>query len=409
MFQHGGWYVSRGAVPYVDFWDLKPPLVYAVTAALAVAAGGDVLVLHALSVLVAAAAVLASVALVGRLAHDLTGDGAAAFAAGLTILVVPATYGFPPFGIRPKYLALCFGVWSLFLAVRDRPAPSGAAAALGAGFHQQGAGIAALVVAIAASWTGRGGVVRAVGGGLLVAVAVVLPFALADALVPLFVETVLAPAATARRYTLPGRVLDIALELGYGTVVIPVAVYGWFRPNDRRVGAAVAADGGSSASAWWVPVGGALYGSVALFVDLEGSLDMILWLPFLALGVGSLVASLRPTRRVALLCVLGLLVVSGPAWDLAPDPPLRAELENARERHDVADFGHVPDRPSGVPDVRTVYWEKRKPDTCHYRLSEKERVWVHETGGDFRDARCGEWPGKGPPSIGEFGVLIGLS
>ncbi|WP_129116405.1 DolP-mannose mannosyltransferase [Halegenticoccus tardaugens] len=397
LFQHGGWYVTQGAVPYVDFWDLKPPLIYAVTAALALAAGGDVLLLHSLSVVAAGVAIVVSVPLVGQLAHDATGDGTAAFAAGLVVLAVPATYGLPPFGIRPKYFLLCFGVVALLLATRGRSGASGVAAAIASGFHQQGLGIALLVVAIAADRDGLRAAGRTVVGGLSVAAAVVLPFALAGALVPMLVETVIVPLTVTRRYTLSERLVDIALALGYASALIPVAAYGWLRSNVGRARIAVSADGGRTPPSWWVPVGGVLYGAAALFIDMEGSLDMILWLPFLAVGVGQVVAAVRrDRRRAAVLCVLALLVAAGPAWYLAPNPPLSGTLEEEHDRHAVADFEHLPKEPAN-PDVRTVYWDKRQPDRCHYRLSQKERVWIHLTDATFEDRTCGDWPSGEPP------------
>jgi hypothetical protein len=46
LFQHAGWYITHGATPYVDFWDLKPPLVYVGTTTLAVLTGVNMVLLH---------------------------------------------------------------------------------------------------------------------------------------------------------------------------------------------------------------------------------------------------------------------------------------------------------------------------------------------------------------------------
>lgn len=102
LFQHAGWYITQGATPYVDFWDLKPPLIYAVTTALALVADGDMHLLHLLSVALANAVVIAGVVLLGVLTHRLTDHGLASLVAGATMFVVPTVYFFPSAGLRPR-------------------------------------------------------------------------------------------------------------------------------------------------------------------------------------------------------------------------------------------------------------------------------------------------------------------
>lgn len=41
FFQHTGWYILNGGIPYVDVWDVNPPLVFGLTAVLALLSGGD--------------------------------------------------------------------------------------------------------------------------------------------------------------------------------------------------------------------------------------------------------------------------------------------------------------------------------------------------------------------------------
>ncbi|MUV89436.1 hypothetical protein GJ629_05605 [Halapricum sp. CBA1109] len=40
LFQHAGWYITQGAMPYTDIWDIKPPLIYGVTTLLALPPAG---------------------------------------------------------------------------------------------------------------------------------------------------------------------------------------------------------------------------------------------------------------------------------------------------------------------------------------------------------------------------------
>lgn len=386
LFQHAGWYITQGATPYVDFWDLKPPLIYAVTTLLAVLSGGDMLALHVFSILVANVVVIAGVILVGALTYRLTKDGFASLVAGGAMFVVPSVYTFPSAGIRPKYFAFFLGALALWLAIDDRPGSSGAAAAASAGFWQLGAPIAALVVAIGFQRGGPRRAGRTAAGGLIVAGAVVLPFVIAGLGIPLFLETVLAPVYGVERYTLPGRMLEFVLELGYGIFLVPLGLHGWIRGIrwDRS-------------RYWWVGVGGGIYG-LQIFLELQGAIELILLVMFLAIGVGVLAASVRtPSRKTVVAVVVVALAIMSLFWMSSPVTPIRDEVAETHQSYEVSDYESLPELPEGAPSMQTIYWEQRQPDICHYRYGKKQRWFVQKVGGSLDATTCGEWPFDEPP------------
>ncbi|WP_323172345.1 DolP-mannose mannosyltransferase [Natrialba sp. PRR66] len=386
LFQHAGWYILQGATPYVDFWDLKPPLIYAVTTVLAFLSGGNMMVLHLLSIGVAVASVVGGVTLVGLLTYRLTAHEFASFVAGATMFVVPSLYGFPAAGLRPKYLALLFGGAGLLLAVTDRPALSGAAAATSAGFWQLGGPIAALVLAIGFQRGRSRGLARTIAGGAFVTAVVVAPFVAADATIPLFLETVLAPIYGVERYTVSGRLLDLVLTLGYGVLVIPLGVYGWVRGialDWRRY--------------WWVGAGGSLY-SLQIFLEMQGAIELVLPLLFLSIGVGLVIATARtPRRRSIVAGTVALLAVASLYWVGGPVTPIKTEVEETHEAVSVSNYETLPEKPDEIESMQTIYWEKRQPESCHYRLGQKQREYAQRTGGSLTQAECGRWPFGDPP------------
>lgn len=386
LFQHAGWYITQGATPYVDFWDLKPPLIYAVTTLLALVADGDMHLLHVMSIALANAVVVTGVVLVGVLTHRLTGHGLASLLAGATMFVIPTVYLFPSAGLRPKYFAFLFGVAALLFAVDDRPTASGAAAAVSAGFWQLGGPLALLVVAMGLQRGGWRAAGRAVAGGLLVAVAVVAPFVAADLTVPLFVETVLAPIYSVERYTVPGRLLELMLELGYGVFLLPIGIYGWAKGALR-----------DPSRYWWVGAGGVVY-LLQVFLEMQGAIEMILLFLFLSLGVGLLVATVStPSRESVVVGVVMLLAVLNFFWATSPLTPVKHDIEEVQEEMAVADYESVADAPDGVPSMKTIYWEKRQPDSCHYRAGYKQRDFVEKVGTTVEKEQCGQWPFDRPP------------
>ena len=386
LFQHGGWYVTQGATPYVDFWDLKPPLIYAVTTVLALLSGGNATVLHVLSVLVASAAIVAGVTLVGIVNYRLTGNGVASVAAGWSVFVVTTLFTYPWAGIRPKYLALCFGALALLLAVEDRFLASGAAVAVTAGFWHLGAPLAVLVAAMNYVDGGSSGLRRALAGGSLVTVLVVAPFALTGNLTPLFVEVVLTPLYGVGEYPLASRLLEPIYEIGWGIVLFPVGIYGWFLASDS-----------DWSQYWWVAVGGVAYQSL-FFIEMAGAIDAVLATPFAALGVGAVVAETQtPSRRLLALGLVVLLVASSLHWNEGTTTPVRDELADLRESLGTVEYGPLADRPPGVPSMQTIYWEQRRPATCHYRMDKKQRAFVYAAGGTLQEPTCGHWPFEEPP------------
>jgi hypothetical protein len=48
--------------------------------------------------------------------------------------------------------------------------------------------------------------------------------------------------------------------------------------------------------------------------------------------------------------------------------------------------------------MQTIYWEKLKPDICHYRLGDKQKYFMAATNGTLDKAECGQWPFEETPS-----------
>lgn len=403
FFQHTGWYVLEGGVPYVDVWDVNPPVPFGITAALAALSGGNMLVLHGLGSTLTTLVAASSVLLVGWVAYLVTENDVAAVAAGLTMLVVPELFALSPEGVRAQFYALFFGVLALAMALRDRPFIAGAAAALSAGSWQSGAAFAPLIVGMAYQRNGGKDALKAIAGGGVVTGAVVLVFAAAGALVPMFVQAVVAPLAAGSSYTLAERGYTILLIFGYGSLLFPVVFYGWASAAVR-----------DRWTRWWVPTGGVILGLQVLFVDLDGSTDALLWLAFVALGVAVAVERVtagravttdhrsddtsRTTRRrwtaIAVVAVIGVLVLSGLVWHVgspAPKSTLRTLQQEAEPEGDPPPI--TPDD-GNVPSMQTIYWKQIKPETCHYRLSWNEVRWVAMTDDRLDAQQCDGWPSR---------------
>jgi tetratricopeptide (TPR) repeat protein len=359
VFQHGGWYITQGAMPYVDIWDPKPPLVMETTALLALLSRGDMLLLHLLSALVTNIASIGVVLLVGVLTHRVTGSKAAGTIAGLTVLTLPGFHYLPAHGFRPKYFMMFLGLLSVYLQLQDRAFLSGICAAASVGYWLLGAIFALISLLLAVQSHRPKQTQRTSAGMATMAAAFVFPIILWGVIGPAFIQSVLVHILVPESLSLADRVTGIVKALGWAILPTLFGVYGL-------------ATGliGSLKKTWWMSVGVLWFASQLLLFDFDSYPDLFPLLMFSACGVGLLVAIAPPmVRIVASLVVVSTAMVSvlflgglGVVFDPLSSPGEQVDCMSTRSQ--------------GLPNITCIYWEKIKPWTNHYRLSEVEKAWI---------------------------------
>lgn len=423
FYEHAGWYVLTGARPYVDFWDPKPPLNFEITALTAALGGGDPQLIHAVNLLMTAAAVLASAALAAHLVWDATDDRTAGIVTGVALFTLPGLSYLAVQGYRPKYAMLALGLGALVAARTDRWALAGGLGAASAATWQGGAVFWLLPLGMAVQRLRTGGPARRTGGRFLsgtgVAVVVVLvPMVLLGVTRAMLVQTLLG-STMGEESILWFRAVRKGFEFyNYAFPVVGVGVLGAVAAAWRRPG-----------TWWWVVVGGAAAAFQVFRLDFDGPPDLFLGHAFVIIGVGLAAHELRrrgvPDRTRAALAGLlvavvlvqavtaggsGLLFASQDVWvedDLAPEFDTGGEFD----RSDVDWSGlTVQEWPApGANDepyrrgtvlhyqysrvfMKTIYWNQLRPQTCHYRVGAMHRLWLLRTGGSPADATCGDGP-----------------
>jgi len=391
IFQHIGWYVTQGGRLYVDAWEPKFPLSYETTGLLAVLSTGDMYRLHLLSVLLMAASVCVIVGLVVILVYDITGDDTAAALAGLSLFLLPGFAVRPAYGFKAKYPLVLCGLLAIYLYTRGYPALSGAAAAASVGYWQAAAIFPLLVVGMAIQQRDTRALERVVAGSLGFTVVMLLPVVFfwhstSEMLVQVFLVTL----GTDEHTSLFARLVAGVVHFKWASPLVLLGGLGLahtarccFTGDDLIVGR----------SEWWIPAGAAWFAFLVFFVDFEtgGYTDLIPGLPFVAIGIGIVAATLCDRRRkqylgsvLALLLVVNVVflgsvgVVFTPVDTPGPEPMSELESQDLPEAHDEAE---------PVPDVRYIYWQQIEPSTCHYRLSMMELRWLDRIG-STTDSRC---------------------
>ncbi|KAA9399953.1 hypothetical protein Har1130_02405 [Haloarcula sp. CBA1130] len=391
IFQHLGWYLTRGGRLYVDAWEPKFPLSYETTGILALLSGGDMYQLHFLSVVVMSAAVCAIVGLVVILVHDITGDDIAAPLAGLSMFLLPGFAVRPAYGFKAKYLLVLCGLLAIYLYTRGYPALSGVAAAASVGYWQAGVIFPLVVVGLAIQQRDMQSLERVVAGGLGFTVVMLMPvFLLWHSVSEMVVQVFLVPLQTEEHASLLARLVAGVVHFKWASPLVLLGGLGLahttrccFTGNDGVVGR----------TDWWVPAGAAWFAFLILFVDFEtgGYTDLIPGLVFVAIGIGMIATMLRDRQQTKYLgLALALVLVVNVAFlgsvgvvftsVETPGPEPMSDLQS----HDLP---AAYDEAEPVPDIRYLYWQQSEPSTCHYRLSVMELRWLDRIDSSV-DSRC---------------------
>ena len=230
-----------------------------------------------------------------------------------------------------------------------------------------------------------------------VTVVVLGPIALWGAFVPMVGQVVFTGIITPESDSVFKRLARGFLFFGYLPPLVLLGTYGL-----ARVGV------DDLESSWWALAGMGWFAVQALFLDFDSYPDLIGTVVFVAVGVGFLYARLRETNRRALFASVAVLVVVSAvflgSFGVLTRPLGQQENDDAFLRQTLVTVGEkltgqsVTTPPAqgsttreelGFPTMEEIFWQKLKPETCHYRLSNMEKLWVQTTGEEYATERCG--------------------
>jgi hypothetical protein len=379
IFEFFGWRIARGDRLYLDLWEVKPPLSFEITAALAWLSGGDVWTYHLLCVAVTGLAAVGSVVLIGAHVRDLTDDGVAAAAAGLAMYVVVAFHLRAGYGFKPKYFVALAALAAVWLVRRDRPFAGGLAAAAAVGFWQVAAVVPVLALGVAAQRGSKRTAARVLVGGAVGAGAMLAPIVYWGASRAMLAQVVAVPLTA-----VPGgdpivhlRKFPRYVAVGDGPFLAGVVGVAWIGLRRDR------------ARAWWAAVGGAWFLAVALFFDFDLAPDLFPALAFVAVALGLLLAAVDVrVRRVLVAWTVFALVVNVALMGWLP--PFGGPV-GITDSPDLADREAI-DAPYNASERKALLWYDVEPTTCHVFVAKTEATWIERTGGNRTASTCQEWP-----------------
>jgi hypothetical protein len=362
IFEHGGWYITQGAVPYINIWDIKPPLTMGTTTILALISGGDMFILHVLSVLLTSTLMIGTLMMLGILIHRVTGSGISGIAAGLSMMALPGFSTLAILGFRPKYPMLLLGLLSIHLMLERRPFLAGVCAAAATGFILHGTIFPIMVGFMAIQHRDWRGLRRSLAGMALTTLIVITPILLWNAFIPMLVEVLFAPLLVAGKNTFQEVLMKFTEHTKYTILLAPLGAVGltYSGLQDLR-------------ERWWFVLGALFFGYQVVFLDFDGFPDLFgLW-AFLSLGVGLITAASRSAFHLPIGAVVLALALVSSIWlggfghlyeEISPPTPIQRASDDER---------------AGLPNMPYIFWNKVRPPTCHYRLSIIEWRWMELT------------------------------
>ena len=366
LFQHAGWYILQGAIPYVHIWDPTPPLAFFIPLLLTLFTGGDVLTLHVLSLLLTGLVAVLTVLLIALLIASLTADRLAGILGGLLMYTFVYYYNHATLGFGFKHFTLFFGLLGLWLALRRHPFLSGMAVAASALIWLPSAIFILLGLGMVYTGCGRRQSLLAAAGISLTAAVVLAPIAYWEAL-QLMLGQMFAPLVVSEDLAFIMRFKKAAYFLEVGALFLIAAVFMVVQIFTRR-----------QWHLWWVVAGTSYFTVQILFLDFDNFPDLYSIMAFSSVLFGLFVARTSgQTRHVLAVCVLATILIAPLVhYGLGMSDP-NAEIPETR----VVE-GRV------VPSMQTIYWQKIKPETCHYRLSGIEQAWLASMKARGVDVSC---------------------
>ena len=382
LFEHAGWLMTQGARPYLDFWDPKPPLVFEITLILAVISQGNMLLIHFLSVLFTGAAVVGILVINYLISYEITRNKLSSVIGSLVLLTLPGFYTLAARGFHPKYLMMLCGLAGVYLQLKQRSAfLSGVLAAASAFFWLPGTIFVIFTMGLSVTQSKYRHPGQTLLGLMIGSLIILIPIFNWRVFEPMLVEVVLVPFSLPENQTFYDRLSRIFTFLGmWGIPPILLGFAGSLIPVIQRK---------DWAKSWWILAGGTWFSIQLMFIDFDSFPDMFVAMLFCALGMSLLLdwmlsrENSRPVVLIITALVLIPLVFKGAWWGIQ-------EITYRPDKVFLDTGDHLAEDYEIPPRMVQIYWNKERPDSCHYRLSPMELQWMNKTGQTGNELLCGQ-------------------
>lgn len=358
VFQHGSWYAVNGGRPYVDFWLVKPPMVYQILIPAAIVSSGNMLVLHILSVSITILLVIGTSLIIYLIIKHVTQDEDAAFWGGISLIGFHTYLFLATTGFRPKYAVAFFGLLSILLSYRDRWMMSGVSSVVALGFWQLAVIFPAITVVwsfwrSARDWSNLIFLYQSAGAtiGLIL---VFVPTLSISGVTPIVAEVILSHLLESEPITLYDTVISflrVGLSTRFASFILLIGslgtLYGVLKQRQKY---------------GLILILGAWFGLMLILIDFDAGPDIIPGYSIAAIGTGFAVHFVHPHKKRILKIAIALIVIFSLLSGLT--------IDTSNPTKNTVQELNGPYSQYGDKNLRMsyIYWNKTKPDECNFRM-----------------------------------------
>lgn len=382
LFHYAGWSLARGNVPYVDIWDVKPPITLEYLAVLELLLQDSSLVIIVGS-LTTVASITGAVVLITLIIEETVHNAIVAAISGVTLFTYPGISTIA--GFSPKIVFLVFGLSAIYCSLKDYYKLAGVAGAISAGLWQFA--IVYTAAAFIVSWRrgNRKAIKFFVIGVVLVTTIVVLPIVFVGGGVAMFIEVVIVPLTISESIGLL-RPLYVIAVLDWASVpVITAGIAGFYAiKSSKQIQTAM----GFYLIGWFQ----------VLFLDFDGGGDVYILLSASVILLGiSLIHIMKdadyPTRfniNIFTLAIVIMLIIAPQIASLSAAAIEIVDIHRQSQSNSESVSGQLSTEAVHGYSMDELYLNRIKIDSCHIRLSPMEKRWISHTKTSVHDKKCGD-------------------
>lgn len=411
FYQHAGWYVWEGGIPYETIWDPKTPFNFVFTAILGFLFQDSMLLAHYLNIFVGSIVTASICLVISLIMYNLSENFRASIIAGLIPALMPTYHFLFALGYRPKYMFLLFGLLGILLSLKKRPFLGLLFATASAGFWQFGV----LFMASSLSIFAQKSILREnikqllLGFTIPTLIALSLPFIWGGGFESMLINTVFAPfmsGTDSSSFLLKGGI--ILRSLRYASIIIPIAVIG-------IVSMSVDSIRSNSYDHLWMYILIVGFSVQVAFIDLDSVVDFLPLYVMLSFPVAYLYIQMNEncdyrldnviSLLICLLLIFTVLFGAGTGTVFQKYPVTEETTNDTLWRNSLISLGEIfvgdIDLDSKIFNYRDdipkenrrsymddIYWDTIKPDSCHYRVGQMHKSWIESTNQSYNSEKC---------------------
>lgn len=348
-----------GTIPYLEVWDIKPPLTHEIMYLVSFISQGDPIVVHIISLCLSLFAITMTIVMAGNLVFSYTENKYNAYIAVLLVSANTYLYSFAFNGFRPKFIVMMLAVTSLYLIINERYISGNFVAILCPALWQLGIIFPIVTLILTYRKTTQELVYKSLGVIALTTLVIISPFIYFGAVTEMIQQVVITPFIASENMTVFDRYVKLPDYLGAQLLFyIGLGVVGTVRGYITR---------DLIKQHWWVYAIVGFYVFQVLFLDLDYFPDLFLLTTVLGVFYGIIFDFEENDFYIFTFATIALYILfigDTTVFEIAQSIPFDANAFQI----------------TGASNTEQAFLRGEEITECHLRMSRPEQQWMTHYG-----------------------------